>query len=446
MITDPIGVLSSLLVLSAVAGPGLLLSRRAGVFPQASTGFGLHLFVALTMYFSLGLWAPDAMAYDDVGEVIHRMWTEGYSHPPVLTAGKEGYPHILAVLYTVFGHHPFLGVALNVALSPWLIGIVATTARRTQMPISATAWITALLPPCLLWGSLGLREALSWVLLAVVALGLTSMTVREEPAFSDWVLVVSGLLGMVAIRGTMAVIVAAAVGVAIIPISKNKVLPTLVSLGMAVVAGPTILSQADRLAGGYGIKEVNQVRGALAREGSSSFEVATYSGSLDVLAASPGLFLRALLGPFPWEWPSVGPIFMLDGIIWLTCVGLLFLGVRRVPKATAMAYLMPALGLILVLALTSGNYGTMQRLRIQALIVVLPLIGRGWVALRDIRQRRKAKGATREVSPRRHVFTASKSPKRATSLRTPEWSQRSPRRGARRPSPPALRQGASRSR
>lgn len=436
MITDPIGVLASLLVLSAVAGPGLLLCRRAGVFQQSVTGLGLHLFVALTMYFSLGLWAPDAMAYDDVGEIIHRMWTEGYSHPPRLTAGKEGYPTILAVLYTVFGHHPFLGVALNVALSPVLIGIVATTARRTNMPVGATAWITALLPPCLLWGSLGLREAISWVLLAVVALGLTSMTVRREPALADWLLIGVGLLGMVAIRGTMAVIVAAAVALAIIPISKHKALPVLISLGMAVVAGPTILSQAGRLAGGYGINEVNTVRGALSREaGGSSFEVASYSGNLDVLASTPALFLRALLGPYPWEWPTVGPIFMLDGIIWLVCLGLLLLGLKQLAPATAMAFLMPALSLILVLALTSGNYGTMQRLRIQALVIVLPLVARGWVALRAGRRDRK-KTSAKPLPSSRHSLTMPRTPKRATARRAPASARRSTLRAGHQASPP----------
>lgn len=449
MIADPIGALASLLVIVALAGPGLLLSRHVGVFDQAVLALGLHLIVALSLYASVGLWAPDAVAYDEAGDIISRIWTQGYSHPPAMTAGKEGYPTLLAILYTAFGHHPFLGIAVNVSLAPLLVSIVATTARRTDLPVAASAWLAAALPPKVLWGSMGLREALSWVLLALVTLGLASMTARQNPVVSDWVLLALGLIGLVVIRGTMAVIVAAAVALAIIPISKHKTLPILIGGGLTIVAGPVILAQADRIAGGYGINEINTVRGALSREaGSSSFEVESYSGNLGVLTSLPQLLARALLGPFPWEWPAVGPVFVIDGIIWLAAVALLVVGLRGLDPARTLAHLLPAFSILVVLALTSGNYGTMQRLRIQALVVVLPLVARGWVTLRDRRAQRRAGGDARPAGgTARGARSATTDPRPASTPAAERHAAASPRRsalrGRHRASPLAGPRGAS---
>lgn len=387
--TDPIPAMSSLVLLLAIAGPALVASGRAGVVSQAVTGLVAHLFIAGSIYFSAGLWAPDAIAYDDTGRLIALQWTTNYNFLPAMTAGKEGYPNLLAAIYTTFGHHPFLGVAFNVALSPVLVVIVAMTAKQTRLPVATSAWLAALLPASLLWGSLGLREASSWVLLALVVLGLGRISLRRSHQFSDWLIIALGLAGMLAIRGTMAVIIAAAVALAVIPVSRHKAPPLIMAALMSVFAGPALIQQFQRIAGGYGIDELNTIRGALSREArSSSFEVASYSGAGDVAVAAPGLIARALFGPFPWDWPGVGPMFVVDGLIWLVCLGLLVVGVRQVSRPVAIAYLLPAAAIIVALAITSGNYGTMLRLRIQAMVIVLPLVAQGLLIVLEKRRDR----------------------------------------------------------
>lgn len=400
---DPVPLLACLLILTLVGGFGLLLAQRYGYFTPALVSFTLHLLAGGMLYVSAGLWAPDAMSYDRSGYTIARIWTENYAHAPTITAGKEGYPTVLAVLYATFGHIPALGVCLNIGLSTILVPVVALTAKRAELPDRTTAWLAATFPAFLLWGSLGLREASSWLLLAIVVLGLVSLShVSEHHSpneLRDWSMIIAGVLGLLWIRGTLAVLVGGAVMLTAIPVSRRKLFPLFGGIAAIILAGPALMSQFSRVAGGYGVEEVNTVRSSLSRNATTAYDVQEYSSALGMVTSLPELLLRALFGPFPWEWPGVGPLFTIDALLWGGAMVLVIIGCRGRRWLRLLPFLLPALAIMVSLALTSGNYGTMQRLRIQAIIMVLPLVAAGWEHLRA--RRKQSLGSTRQHTPGR---------------------------------------------
>ena len=90
-----------------------------------------------------------------------------------------------------------------------------------------------------------------------------------------------------------------------------------------------------------------------------------------------GSVLRCRSAPIPGSGRPQAP-FALDAVLWLTILGFAVLGWWRAPnRLELLLVVLPALALTGALMLTSGNYGTMQRLRVQTSVLLIPVAAGG---------------------------------------------------------------------
>lgn len=384
--TDPLFVLAHAALAAVLFGSVITWGVARGLLGPTAVAVAAHVAIALAMYLTVGLWAPDAQLYDRLGALFADGWFGSGNRSVVITPGKEGFPAILAVLYGAIGHFPTLGIILNIALSSALVVIIASTTRALGGPARTAAWVTALYPPFLVWGSLLLREAMSWVLVALIVralVGMASSDHRQARWIAVLVLATSTLLS---IRGTAAILVGASALAAIAFTARNRITPLILGTVAVVLAGPALAATAGELVGGYDISSVDQTREALSRDAASAFEVRQFSSIGGLITALPLAATRGILGPFPWEWPGLSFFVIGFGILWWAVVAFLIVGIRTsTERRRLLAPLLPAATILLVLAVTSGNYGTLTRLREQATVMVLPVAVLGFTHWRASR-------------------------------------------------------------
>lgn len=375
---DPGAGLAHLLFFLVALTVAFTVGNRLRVLRQTMVAFVLHMVIAGAIYGSSGLWAPDAVHYDRLGLAFQEYWFHGGHTKPFVTSGKEGIPSLLGVLYELFGHHPFLGVIVNVLLATLVVPVVASTSRVVRIDAGRAAWLTACLPPLLLWGSVLLRESASWLMLALIVRGLAGLSAGEPRPWLNWCAVILPFFPLFTVRGTAAILVGGAALFTFSLTAKNRLLPILLGVLAVVVAAPSLMSTLNSIAGGYDVDAINRQREALSRSATSSFEVEQYDGVGGVLLSSPMALLRGLAGPFPWELPALGIFLIMDTLVWWVIVALIVVGIARMPERRHLwSLLIPAITILAVLSVTSGNYGTMTRLRYQAAVMMLPLAGHG---------------------------------------------------------------------
>ena len=205
-------------------------------------------------------------------------------------------------------------------------------------------------------------------------------------------------------RGTAAILVAAAALFTFALTAKNRLLPVMLGVLAMVIAGPTLMNAGEQIAGGYDVQAINRQRAALSRSASSSFDVQSYDSFGGMLLASPLALLRGVFGPFPWELPALGVFLIADTLVWWLLVVCIIVGVRRIPERRLLwSLLIPALVMLIVLSITSGNYGTMTRLRYQTAVMMIPVAGHGLSLLLAQRRARRELKPSSAVRRRRQV-------------------------------------------
>lgn len=93
-------------------------------------------------------------------------------------------------------------------------------------------------------------------------------------------------------------------------------------------------------------------------------------------------FLFSVLGPFPWQFQAPRHFFALgEGIPWLVLFLSITVGIvrrfRAEPRSPQFVTLVFALGMFAFLALFVNNFGQLLRLRIPAVLVLLPFLAHG---------------------------------------------------------------------
>lgn len=409
---DPGPWLAHVLLILLVGVFVMWAGKRAGVSHQTGVALCLHFVVGVSIYATSGLWAPDAMHYDRLGIAFMEYWSGENHQEPWVTAGKEGIPYLLAILYQMLGHYPFLGVIINIGLASLVVPITASTSRILKIDPSMTAWLAACLPPMLLWGSVLLREAPSWLFLALIVRGLVGVSTGGGRSWLNWLCIVVPIGPLFLVRGTAAVLVGAAALFTITLMAKNRFLPILVGgLGL-VAAAPLLTTVINEVAGGYDVEAINRQRGALARSADSSFEVEEYGSLGEMILRAPFSLVRGIAGPFPWELPPLGIFLIFDTLVWWVVVILTILGIRHYGERRRLwSLLVPGLTMLMVLSITSGNYGTMTRLRYQVAVMLLPLAGHGLAhVMKDSRVQKLIASWTRQsrIQRPRQIAASSK--------------------------------------
>lgn len=356
----------------------LLTPHRA----QMIVGLVLRSAVATAIFVLLGLAAPDAMLYDQVALETAESWSKGEA-PPSLAAGKEGFSLLLAGAYLLAGHAPVIGVIINVVAGTLTIPIVGATAERLGLPAARTAWLVALFPPLWYWGGMLLREALIWLTLAIIGYGLAGVVTQRSG--KNLVAVVVGLAGLWSLRATAAILIFIGIMIAVLVMPRRQRAKLVASAALltiltAPLLGPRVAVLLER----YGLEGIDASRQVLS-QADSGFATVSLEDPVQALLNLPIGVLRSLLGPFPWEWPSLNPLLLFDALVWLLFVVLTLAGIRRAWRRELIAPAMTAVVLLMALAITSGNYGTMQRLRWQSMVLAAPIAA---VALVPTRTRR----------------------------------------------------------
>jgi hypothetical protein len=370
--------LNPILTIGLLSGIGFgvvyLVARWGATLAPSLVGYGVHWVAAISAFTVLGLWVPDAILYDEIAAAATRPGTEP------LPFGKEGWPILLAAVYKVFGHLPAAGLVINVVAAALTVTVLARTASYLGLPPRPTAWLAALMPPGLLWGGLLLRESLTWFFMAGFVLGLAGLAMKRR-AWVHLLVVAVSFLGLLQFRGTAAVIVGVAGVVAVFLVRKQYLL--LAAGGVAailIILGP-LGAPVRNIIGQYDLERIYVSREWLSDNATTGFPV---NNIVDVLA-------HVMLGPAPWEWGVVGPVFAIDAILWIGIIVLAWRGWSTMQNRRAsLVLLLPAFALFASLVITSGNYGTLQRLRYQPELLLLPLAAAGLLAVRD--RVRKPKG------------------------------------------------------
>lgn len=366
----PALVLFILVGLASVAASG----SAAGVMAPSIVAFTLRLAAALVVFGTVGLFSPDAEYYDSLARQI----VAG----PVsveITAGKEGWPYLLAGIYSTFGPHPALGLVVSATLGALVVPVVARTSLLLGLPSGGASWLAALFPMTIVWSSLLLRESLTWLLLALCTwclAGLVTAKLRWPYAVG----LIAALTVLSTARGPAVLIMVLGGFIALFTLFRWRerfVLTALTIAGFGLILLSPLRSFWLEVLGNSSPETVADGAGIL-RESSTAFPEVRSSGLLGTLEslwiASP----RVIAGPLVWEWPWLPLPLIADGVLWVVIIVLAVVGIKSLNKRMhAIVMISPASLFLASLIVGSGNYGTMQRLRMQAVIILLPLTGAG---------------------------------------------------------------------
>jgi hypothetical protein len=349
---------------------GWIAHKNRPIWLPLAVGFVARMLCALWAYVLVGMFSLDAVHYDLLGSQIASVWrhVEGAT-VPAIGVGKDAFPYMLGVIDFLFGNNPMLGLIVNVTAGTLLIAVVAATTKRIGGNPKAGAWITALFPPLLVWGDLLLREAITWLIMGVIVWALVRLAGRLTDWFA-WGAVTVSSFALLGFRGSATLIVAGAAILALAFVQKRWWV-TLAAAAAAVVVAIIAISR-------YRLPNIDAIRASLATARTGSFPVAPSTDPLGSLWAIVRIVPKVLLGPYPWEWLQTGLPFALDAMLWLAVLWFVFRGWKRSTNRRVLGVIiLPAVALLLALAVTSGNYGTMQRLRVQSTVMILPLAAVG---------------------------------------------------------------------
>ncbi|TFD57538.1 hypothetical protein [Cryobacterium sp. Hh38] len=330
----------------------------------------------MSIFYAVGLGAPDAEYYDRAASALA---SDG---PEVnVTAGKEGWILILGAIYSRIGHFPELGLVLNATFAALTVCVAGLTAARLNLPIGPTAWFTAAFPSGIIWSSFLLRESFSWLLIGLCALAFAGLA-RGSVSLVDIALAIAAITGLLLVRGTAAVAVAAA-GLIAIAYVRRRYLSFMLgtALSALIVFVSPVGARLNDIVGGITVETFNTSRTALSGSATTSWPTVEVTGVASAWEALIVAFPRVMFGPYPWEWPSMSAPLALDGLAWLAVLGLTVIGCFAVGDRRVAVLLLPAAVLLAALIVGSGNYGTMERLRLQSTFLMIPVAAAGLVSL-----------------------------------------------------------------
>jgi 4-amino-4-deoxy-L-arabinose transferase-like glycosyltransferase len=336
--------------------------------------------------------AADSATYHAIAQSILRHWTAGFPMPQ-LGGGKEAYYYLLAGIYWVFGAHPAAGLAVNALLAAALVPVTTDLTHELfgERPARYAAPLVVLFPSIFIWTSQLLKEALILFLIVTAADGAAHLARRV----SFWATVAMGLSVslLFAARGFVGAAVAVALVVGIILGSGQWVRGLNTSVVALAVLAVFVLAVGVGYSGYHFITDTNlefanNARLDLARTGATGFQqTADISTTRRALAFLPVGIVSVGAGPFPWKLSGARQLpALLDVLVWwallLSLARGLAVGWRTVGRRIAVLVL-PAVSVLIPLALIIGNYGTVIRERTQVVVLVVPLIALGLAARKD---------------------------------------------------------------
>lgn len=388
--------LAAACVVTAVAATR---SRHRG---PVAIAFGVHVVIGLAILAVAGLYLPDAFTYDRVAREYVAFWNHMQDVPPSFALGKEGWVLILACIYRWFGAAPALGIIFNATLTGLTAAIVMATTVRLGWPSYARTAGLLILMPGFLYSSTLLRESAAWILTALAAWAAAGL-ITKGGGVGNTLWLIASFAGMLWIRGSVAAPIGGALLVGLLLARRRVPVALFVGLCGALLIGGPLVARTTSLWGRADLEHINASRSQLS-EARSGFETTVYSTPVDLVEKLPLTLPRAVLGPYPWELGALPPSATLDWLSWSLLLVWTWRGLLRSRGRSFLLVVVPALSLLAAIGATSGNYGTLVRLRSQAAILLIPLAAAG------VRHRRPADPPTGSPTADRHPASVTPGP------------------------------------
>lgn len=329
----------------------------------------------------------DSVTYDRLGWHVASEWREGRWASLELNT-QTGlrivvFSYIVGAIYFLTGHQPLAVQWVNMLISTLGLWFFFKVGQKT-IPYGATLsfLLIAFWPSILLWTTLPLKEAWTFMLTGLLAYGMVSMMGRRwKPA---WVCISVSLVGLILLRPWLAIVALVGVFPFLLGLYYRTLWQGQTRLQRAVVlllvfgVGGMLTYQAVQFSittSPFSIDTLNILR-KRAIEGGSALEFAPYQSWFDVAVHFPTGLVAFLFRPFPWEADNLfGSLAALENLGLLV---LLLLSIRWWPLYLKQAIpvrplLLLAAGIVGLFAILGGNLGTMFRLKIHVLPFLLML-------------------------------------------------------------------------
>ena len=416
-------VASALLGLAVIENPGValpftielivllaltlvLVSREPDVavkgwlFRFVLAALGLRIVLALIVHVQISpyFFAPDAMAYERIGEAISNYWSGAGPAPQAIREGwRPGYYHLNAVFHFIFGESSIALVVLNMfaGVGTALMTFYLTREVLTVRSAKVAALLTGFFPSLVLWSILNIRDALATFFIVLLVLSGVRLTKRFRLSRA-WIFV-GALLGLGLLRDYMAFVVVAGLAIgsftALRPdrIVGTMAFGTVVALAFTYLADQVGLFSAVRPE--TALETAQILRMGLQAGATSAFglgaETETIGGALRYLPLGVSYLLFA---PFPWSIETTLQLTaMPETLLWYPLFILAIKGLR-ISMRGGLTNVMIVLSVLVIVVssygLVEGNFGTAYRHRAQImpLFFVFTGVGLSWLKERVIMQ------------------------------------------------------------
>jgi Dolichyl-phosphate-mannose-protein mannosyltransferase len=350
-----------------------------------------------------GFFGGDAFTYDAYGYLLARSWQYGsvFAEEWFTAGGGGGWGmiYLVAAIYTVVGRNmlavQFFNAVAGAATTP-VIFLCAQHIFRNIKVSRTSAYLVALYPSLILWSSQGLKDGPIIFLLALSM--LATLKLGEKLSLKYFVILVSALFGILALRFYIFYMLVAAIGGTFIVGTKafsaqSLVRQFLIVVGMGLAltflgVSQTASVQFENYANLEAVQHSRATQSRLATSGfANDVDVSTTSGAL---TAIPVGLIYLLFAPFPWQLFNLRQSITLpEMIVWWGAFPLFILGLWFTIKyrlRQVLPILIFTVMLTLAYALVQGNIGTAYRQRSQLLIFYFIFVAVGLGLLKEVRE------------------------------------------------------------
>lgn len=363
----------------------LALVTRHPIRTAFFVALGLRMAVALVVVlFADGFLFLDDRSYSELAARLAEIGLTQGSDPLIRWAGAFIVP--LAALYEVFGEVPLLGQLYAAAAGA---GTAAATAYlgksigSTDYSALLAGLLVAVFPSQVLWSSLVLKDALIWFSFSMIAAGtlMVQRASRRQQLLTGLCLVVGFVVLLAFLRSYSMILATWGAGIALLFGSRYRRFERIGAATALIVVLPLILGYGP--AGGDVLRDVQDVPNYRARGAAfGSMDIAEESAPDDLSTAAeiarlPRAAAIVVLGPAPWQvrgWAEAA-ILTENVFIWFPTLALATIGLRRRYRDPALIFPVLALGgMIVMYALSEGNFGTAYRHRAE-MVWIVALLG-----------------------------------------------------------------------
>ncbi len=356
--------------------------RILGAFVFNLTGFNVAV-------------APDSVGYAIYGELLALIQEQPHLETKGLVAGlnpNSFHQQLNAVGYRLFGSH--VGIALSLVnavvgtLAAWLFAQLAA-AIYTPSAARPAFILCGFWPSIVLWTSINLRDAWSFLLLGAAL--LAAQRLRTAATLRDAIILGACLLAYPFVRGYMLVLLSVGL-IASYMVVRVRQLPIAIILVAGILLALTTLKGPYAVLGDLSVEgkleQLHRMRSGLAY-GASAFDSTgvDLSTPLGALTYLPRGLANFLLAPFPWKLQSWRQIMALpETFVWYAILAAAirqaWSDVRYRLKSTALIVFV-SVSITVAYSLVEGNEGTAYRHRAHVLLLAFVFAAGFWARRRE---------------------------------------------------------------